>query len=930
MADYNLGTARGRIEVDSSGIDKGFGQAGASADKLEGKLEKSSQSMQRVGKTATIFGAALIAGFVGVVKAAANFEHRMSAIGAVTDASGDQMDALRKKALQLGADTEFSAGQAAEAIEELAKAGIPVEGILGGAADAAVYLASAGAIPLARAAEIAAAAMNTFGIEARDLPKVADILAAAANASAADVETLAQSLQQAGAVAHVVGLSFQDTVLGLSLFANAGLKGSDAGTSLKTMLMNLIPVSKKETELMKKLGIITADGSNRFFDQTGKVKNLAQIQQVLQQALEGQTDAQKLATLQTIFGSDAIRAAAILTDADAEALAKLDAQLGKVGEAERVAKARMDNLKGSLEAMKGSLETAAITAGSIFLPMLKWIADALTFLINLLDMVPGPITAIIGGAILLAGIFFTVGGAALYLRGKFIEIQAEMLKMAGTSRVASAAIGGMGKAMGLIAKAGLIVGVLLAAKAATESFAVTAESAADSVVAAGGGIKAFNAELANLKNPGAFKDIARDVKDLISLNPEVFRKETTRTKMAALELFDAVLTKSPAAAQQYINDLRAMGQDTTELDNRLNAHINTQAKVGIAQEEVTGKIKDATDKTKLQEGAQTGLNAKVEQAANLLKNYKEAIDAVLGGLLSSEQATLALENQIADLSEMIQKGTFSMNKGTEAERETRAAIHSTIGAILSKVDAQAKAGVITDDVTARDKAYRAELINLKNTFPGLASSVQPYIDRLDQIGRSTGAIPDVKAVNLSTPGSPAALSALEAIGKKMAEVPPSKDIKINADTKDAQSKLDSIIGVIKQLVGGAFGINVPAARAKGGPVTRHKPYLVGEKGPEFFVPGMSGMIIPNVQDLLEMVAKQYRNVGSIVSSANLTGSAANTTNRAAMLTPVPAATGATVMEKVEKHYHLNLGLANTDMNEQDIINLMGRLELLYG
>jgi len=400
-SDYNLGTAKGVIALTYD--DTGVKSATKSLDGLDAQSKKTKDGLNKVATGAGAAAAILGGGLALAANKAIDFQKQVSAIGAVSGATTEQIEKLRAKALQLGADTAFSASEAANAMEELAKAGVPLEDILNGAADATVALAAAGGISLPEAATIAANAMNVFNLSARDLGHVADLIAGAANASAIDVSEFGFSLQQAGAVANLVGVSFDDLSTAIALMGNAGIKGSDAGTSLKTALANLQPVTKKEINLFKELGLITADGSNKFFDQTGKLKSLAQVSQILQDALKGQTAEQKAMNLQLLFGSDAIRAAAILSDAGAEGFNKLADSIGKVKAAD-VAKARLDNVAGSIEQLKGSAETAAITIGSTLLPVIRKITDTITKLTNAFSgLSPGFQKVLAGVLVVVAG-----------------------------------------------------------------------------------------------------------------------------------------------------------------------------------------------------------------------------------------------------------------------------------------------------------------------------------------------------------------------------------------------------------------------------------------------------------------------------------------------------------------------------------------------
>jgi len=427
MADTNLGTARGEVVIDYDG--KGVDQAEAGLAKVNKAGQQAEAGVTKAGNAMGVAGLAIAGGIAVAVNSAANFEQRMSAVAAVSGATGSEMNKLSALALQLGKDTAFSATDAASAIEELVKAGISVPDVMNGAAQATVALAAAGEVALPEAATLAANAMNSFNLSAQDMPKVADLIAGAANASAIDVSQFGQSLQQVGAVANLAGVSFEDTATAIALMGNAGIKGSDAGTSLKTMFQNLNPTTEKQVDLMRELGIVTKDGTNRFFDAQGNMKSLADVSQVLQGSLKGMTKQQKLATLETLFGSDAIRGAAILADEGSAGFNKMAASMGKVT-AEGVAAKRLDNVKGSLEQLKGSLETAGIALGTILLPAIRKLVDGFTNLLNkFLALSPETQKMIITG-IAIAGGFLLFASAALKV-GTAIKSLVGFLKLAG-------------------------------------------------------------------------------------------------------------------------------------------------------------------------------------------------------------------------------------------------------------------------------------------------------------------------------------------------------------------------------------------------------------------------------------------------------------------------------------------------------------------
>lgn len=353
-----LGSAYGEIRI-------GTGDA-------ERNVTSLADSMRNVGTRMSLAISAPLAiiGKTGL-QAAGNFEQSMNVVQVVTGATAEAMAAMQAKALQLGKDTSFSANEAAEGMLELAKAGMTAEqtiASIGGVLD----LAAAGNLSVAQSAEITANALNAFQLPAEDAARVADLLAAAANSSSIEVTDMAQAFQMSSAVFASNKQSIDDLATAIAILGNNGLKGSDAGTSLKTMLMRLAAPTKEARGEMAALGVevYNADGSMRGFDD---------IVKQLQTSTAGLSDAQRNAAFTTIFGADAIRAANILVDAGAESWDTMSASVNEAGAAQKVAEARMKGLNGAIDYIKGTIESTLVSA---FLPltdalggMIRWVAD---------------------------------------------------------------------------------------------------------------------------------------------------------------------------------------------------------------------------------------------------------------------------------------------------------------------------------------------------------------------------------------------------------------------------------------------------------------------------------------------------------------------------------------------------------------------------
>jgi len=322
-----------------------------------GKLSNGMSNMaggMLMGTSMQMAGAAGIGyGIYDTIKTYMNFEAQLSEIKALTGLDAAAMDQVKEKAMELGQATVFGNTEVAKGMAELLKAGVDVKDVLGDASEAALNLAVAGDIALPDAAEIMSTAMNAFKVD--DATHAADILAGAANASATSVGELKYSLAACSAVAAGAGMSFDDTNTALAVFAQNGLKGSDAGTSLKTMLSNLVPKGKTAIAAFEKLNLLTESGSSAFFDEAGNMKSLADIAGLLNNRMKDMTKEEQLSTLYDMFGSDAIRGGMILLREGADGVTQMFNEMGKVT-AKDVAITRMDNLKGDLEQLSGAWE----------------------------------------------------------------------------------------------------------------------------------------------------------------------------------------------------------------------------------------------------------------------------------------------------------------------------------------------------------------------------------------------------------------------------------------------------------------------------------------------------------------------------------------------------------------------------------------------
>lgn len=336
--------------------------------KQNGGLSKLKEGMSGFAGGMLMNTSAQMAGAAGIgygvydtVKTSMNFDAALSGVKALVPAGEDAtrvMEAVRQKAMELGQETAFGDTDVAKGMTELLKAGIDFKSVMGDATKAALDLAVVGGLELPEAAKVMSTAMNAFKVT--DATHAADTLSGAANASATNVHEMSYAMSACASVAAGMGVSFEDTSAALALFAKNGLLGSDAGTSLKTMLSRLVPSTDQAADEFRRLGLMTADGKNKFFDAKGSMKSMAEVAGILQDALKGLTAEQRQAKLNTLFGSDAIRGAIILSENGADGFNDMAEAMTRFTAAGSAATMR-DNLKGDIEELSGAWENFQVT-----------------------------------------------------------------------------------------------------------------------------------------------------------------------------------------------------------------------------------------------------------------------------------------------------------------------------------------------------------------------------------------------------------------------------------------------------------------------------------------------------------------------------------------------------------------------------------------
>lgn len=374
--ELKAGVARGgrrnKVDVPVGADTRQFSQEVDSAvQKEEGGFRSRMKGWGAVAGAA--LGGAAVVGVASFAKRSVGLEQQfgktMSVLQATLNLPASKMQSMDALAMKMGADTVFSASDASKAMLELARGGMSAATIQGGALKGTMTLAAAGELNMGEAANTAVKAMGAFHLKGKDMGAVAAALAGAANASASSVHDLSVALQAGGLAAHSVGFSLQETTGILAAFSNEGLNGSDAGTSLKTMLSSLTPSTAAAVGAFQDLGIMTKDGDNKLLHANGTYKSAAEIAETLRKGTRGLSDSQRNQAITAAFGSDAQRAANIMIDQGGAGIRKYTKAAADQNAANKQAAANMKGTQGAIEGMKGSLETASLAFGQAISPI---------------------------------------------------------------------------------------------------------------------------------------------------------------------------------------------------------------------------------------------------------------------------------------------------------------------------------------------------------------------------------------------------------------------------------------------------------------------------------------------------------------------------------------------------------------------------------
>lgn len=734
-------TVRVTLTAQVSGYLNGMQQAqkstNATSDAAQ-KLANKRQAFRDVGVAAMAMGAVAAAGVALAIKAFSDFDAEMAQVKALSHATSGEMQQLTDAALNIGQKFGYSATQVAQAETELVKAGISVKDIMGGALTGALTLAADGQMDVADATQIAAEAMTQFGLKGKDVPHIADLLAAGADKALGSVGDLGTALESGGLVAAQFGLSIDDTVGTLSAFAQAGLLGERAGTTLRQMFLKLGNPSAEAAKSMKDLGITIYDASGKFVG----ITNLAGQ---LKDKLKDLAPAQRNAALATIFGSRAILGANILYKDGAKGIQGWIEKVNDQGFAAEQAQAKLNSLNGDIKKLAAAFNTDLIKAGSSANGMLRGLVQNTTGLVNALGGLPQPVMTVgLGLTALVAGVGL-LGGGFLLLVPRIQATRLAMSELGLTGRSVAKYFGKGGLILlGLTAIASALAGANEEAQLTSDQLAKVNASFKS------GDVKNFTAQLdsmsgsfTNLKGKmnylytGNFFSSARGAQgiasalDTLTLGAthlsDVFKTSEAQFTAYGQALASLAGQDLPKATTKFAAFIKAAGGGKEAIRQALQAMPDYKAQliqlasaqgITLSQQQLfnlaigKGSIAQrlSIGTTASNKKALSDLSGQADDTTGSVSDLTDAINDFGKGALDTDSATRAFKQAVDDMTTSVANNGATLDLNTQAGRDNDAALSNVAQTTLGLVSAQATAGASSATLTASMQTGRNSFI----------------------------------------------------------------------------------------------------------------------------------------------------------------------------------------------------------------------------
>lgn len=803
-----------------SGMEK-VRKATADAANQSEKLEKLGQASTSVGTALLSVGAIATGAAAVVVKMAADFDAQMSKVQAATGATAAEMSKFREQALTAGAAFGYTATQVTEAQVELGKAGLATKDILGGGLDGVLALAASDNVELGKATQIAAVAMKQFGLAGKDVPHIADELAAGAGKALGGVEQLGDALNQSGLVASNFGFSLEETTGLLSSFADAGLLGSDAGTSLKTMLQALANPSKQSAEQMKQLGINVQDANGNFL-------GAADLAQLLHDKLGDLSNAQRQQALSQIFGSDAVRAATVLYKEGADGIQKYIDQNNDAGYAMEQAALKSDNLNGDLKKLKSAFQSGLIETGTAANSALRPLVQTMTSVVTAFNQLPEPlkgvalgVTGVVGGVSLLAG-------GLLIAIPKIVEFRAAVATLGEGGVTARSSLNGVVKFLtgpwGIALSVAAAAAALFAAQQLQS--AQYTQTLRDSLDDTTGALTRNTTELvsnalaarttifgAEISGSSAYDKAKRLGVGLDTVTKAAQGNTRAYKQLLAVQRDIRGSDDNDYISKKYGEGLSDASGDITELVQSVDKQRSALKNAKGQQEQ----LNEAQSKGKgTAEDAASGLDSIAQSAEDATQAISDTANAIKGfnsGQLDVNSTQRDFEAAIDAVTDSVKENGQSLDVTSEKGRQNAAALDSIAQSTLNYAGALFQQTGSQDQATSALNSGRDSLVAALGQYGVTGQAAQDYADKIlgtptswatlfqadtgnagsqvDGLHRKIDDVPAKKVSKLLADQADA-VAKVANVKARLNEIPPNKQTAIRAEIADAEAKLNRI------------------------------------------------------------------------------------------------------------------------------------------
>lgn len=384
--ERGIESAKSKAKGLSSDLEKNLKGAYSGVKDVFEPAVKGFQSVESVGKKAGnaimnglkgfTAASAAVGGFgAAAVNAGMSFDATMSEVSAISGATGKDFDSLRAKALEMGAKTKFSASEAAEAMTYMGMAGWKAGDMIGGI-EGIMNLAAASGEDLASTSDIVTDALSAFGLQAKDSGRFADVLAAASTSANTNVGMMGETFKYVAPVAGALGFTAEDTAISIGLMANQGIKASQAGTSLRSILTRLATNAGATKTQMGALEVMTEQLGVEFYNTDGTTRNLNDVLVDSRAAWAGLSQEQQVSYAKIIAGQEAMSGwLALMNAAPADVEKVTNAIYDCNGAAEEMSRVMIDNLQGDLTLLGSAFESLQIAISDSLTPTLREFAQ---------------------------------------------------------------------------------------------------------------------------------------------------------------------------------------------------------------------------------------------------------------------------------------------------------------------------------------------------------------------------------------------------------------------------------------------------------------------------------------------------------------------------------------------------------------------------